>query len=124
MLKLTDRQYRSFVRLLEIGDGDKDTVISEIIQFHGTWGVISNKSNNDYAPLDSIDRYSLVEAVVTGRFEKIRSPLKEVERLISVYERRTDVISHEENPLYDAFNDFVTELEYLKEIILNQEGAE
>ncbi|WP_458105984.1 hypothetical protein M1D69_11775 [Bacillus sp. PK3-037] len=54
----------------------------------------------------------------------MKTPLEEVERLISVYGRRADGISHKENPLHDAFNDFVVELNDLKEIILNQEGAE
>ncbi|MCY8984366.1 MULTISPECIES: hypothetical protein [Bacillus] len=120
MVKLTDRQYKAFVRLLEVGDGDRDSIISEIIHCHGTWGDINN---HEYSALDSVDRYSLVEAVVTGRFEKIRSPLEETERLIAVYEKRAGFVSKNDD-ISNIFNDFVTELEYLKEIILKQEGAE
>ncbi|MFB0637448.1 hypothetical protein ACEPP6_19605 [Bacillus rugosus] len=119
MLKLTTEQYNAFCTLL--GIGNKDVIISEIIHFHGMWG---DTGNMGYSPLNNIPRYSLIEAVVKENFQKLKTPLEEVERLISVYERRADAISHEENPLHDAFNDFVVELNDLKEIILNQEGAE
>ncbi|MCY9192421.1 hypothetical protein NYE22_07015 [Bacillus sp. FSL K6-1560] len=119
MLKLTTEQYNAFCTLL--GIGNKDVIISEIIHFHGIWG---DTGNMEYSPLNNIPRYSLIEAVVKENFQKLKTPLEEVERLISVYERRADAISHEENPLHDAFNDFVVELNDLKEIILNQEGAE
>lgn len=119
MLKLTAEQYNAFCTLL--GIGNKDVIISEIIHFHGIWG---DTGNMEYSPLNNIPRYSLIEAVVKENFQKMKTPLEEVERLISVYERRADGISHEENPLHDAFNDFVVELNDLKEIILNQEGAE
>ncbi|MED5048870.1 MULTISPECIES: hypothetical protein [Bacillus amyloliquefaciens group] len=120
-LKLTEKQYKAFTNLLQIAGGNKDSVISEIIHFHGIWG---DAGNMEYSPLNNIPRYSLVEAVVKGDFEKLKTPLEEVERLISVYERRADAISRKENPLHEAFNDFVVELNDLKEIILNQEGAE
>ncbi|WHY08284.1 hypothetical protein QNK06_15225 [Bacillus subtilis] len=118
MLKLTTEQYNAFCTLL--GIGNKDVIISEIIHFHGIWGDTGNK---EYSPLNNIPRYSLIEAVVKENFQKMKTPLEEVERLISVYERRADGISHMENPLHDAFNDFVVELNDLKEIILNQEGV-
>ncbi|MEH2977225.1 hypothetical protein [Bacillus amyloliquefaciens] len=118
-LKLTDEQYNAFCTLL--GIGNKDVIISEIIYFHGRWG---DTGNMKYAPLNNISRYSLVEAVVKGDFEKLKTPLEEVERLISVYERRADAVSRKENPLHDAFSDVVVELNDLKEIILNQEGTE
>lgn len=115
MLKLTDKQYKAFVKMLEIGD--REVIVGEIIHFHGTW----HDNNDIYSPLDAVDRYSLVEAVVTGRFEKIRSPLEETDRLIGVYKTRAGR-TKENSDIRNIFNDFVTELEYLKDIIKNNEG--
>ncbi|MED1760613.1 hypothetical protein P4U87_16960 [Bacillus subtilis] len=116
MLKLTEEQYNAFCTLLGIGNNDE--VLEELYASHGSW---EPDQNPQFAILNDLDRGKLAEAVIKGNFQRIPTPIENVDKLIESYSSRGERLSGNEK---EIMQDIVTELKDLKEIIKLSESAE
>ncbi|UPI13156.1 hypothetical protein [Bacillus phage SBSphiJ6] len=79
--KFTGRQYEAYKQLME-DYRIQDHALQVIYTYHGT----GDWERGPYAPLNEIERYSLVQAVVNDHYEVRLSFQEELEKLLKQYE--------------------------------------
>ncbi|AGY47419.1 hypothetical protein Grass_154 [Bacillus phage Grass] len=75
--KFTGRQYEAYKQLME-DYRIQDHALQVIYTYHGT----GDWESGPYAPLNEIERYCLVQAVVNGRYEVCLTFLEKLETMI------------------------------------------
>ncbi|UPI13402.1 hypothetical protein [Bacillus phage SBSphiJ7] len=79
--KFTGKQYEAYKQLME-DYRIQDHALQVIYTYHGT----GDWESGPYAPLNEIERYSLVQAVVNDHYEVRLSFQEELEKLLKQYE--------------------------------------
>lgn len=79
--KFTGRQYEAYKQLME-DYRIQDYALKVIYTYHGT----GDWESGPYAPLNEIERYSLVQAIVNDHYEVHLTFQEELEKLLKQYE--------------------------------------
>ncbi|UPI11905.1 hypothetical protein [Bacillus phage SBSphiJ1] len=79
--KFTGRQYEAYKQLME-DYRIQDHALQVIYTYHGT----GDWESGPYAPLNEIERYSLVQAIVNDHYEVHLTFQEELEKLLKQYE--------------------------------------